>query len=168
MVQRGMSNRSEEQRQLSEVECAYLAGFFDADGAIMASIEKHSEKKFGFRVRLSIKITQKSNVLLDEIQQQLGCGHVRNNRGVHEYDIKDQSQVSRFIDLIYPYSRAKQTQLDLARKIAIDLKNVSSQTDLINVARLADSLAECNVRSKNRRKNYAEIIGLLEGQQEIV
>ena len=48
----------------SEVDQAYLAGLIDGDGAIMATIEKHSEKKFGFRVRVEVKITQKeSNVL---------------------------------------------------------------------------------------------------------
>ena len=46
-------------RILSEADRAYLAGLIDADGAIMASIEKHREKKFGFRVRVTLKITQK-------------------------------------------------------------------------------------------------------------
>ena len=32
-------------KRLSEVERAYIAGFLDADGAIMASIERHPEKK---------------------------------------------------------------------------------------------------------------------------
>jgi len=45
---------------LTDVERAYLAGFFDADGAIMASIERHAEKRYGFRVRLLIKIAQKN------------------------------------------------------------------------------------------------------------
>ena len=36
----------------SEVDRAYLAGFLDADGAIMAIIEKHQEKKFDFRIRI--------------------------------------------------------------------------------------------------------------------
>lgn len=89
--------------QLSAVDCAYIAGFFDADGAIMACIEKHSEKKFGFRIRLTIKITQKSKNLLEEIQKQIGLGYVRANRAVYEYDIKDQQDVGAFIDLIYPY-----------------------------------------------------------------
>ena len=42
----------------NEAGRAYLAGLIDGDGAIMATIEKHSEKKIGFRVRLEIKITQ--------------------------------------------------------------------------------------------------------------
>ena len=33
-------------KEYSEAKRAYLAGFLDADGAIMATIERHQEKKF--------------------------------------------------------------------------------------------------------------------------
>ena len=46
-------------KNYSEVKLAYASGFIDADGAIMACIEKHSEKKFGFRVRVVLKVSQK-------------------------------------------------------------------------------------------------------------
>ncbi len=121
----------------------------------MASIEKHHEKKFGFRVRLSIKIAQKDKFLLDEIQRDLNYGYVRLNRNVHEYDIKNQEHIIEFIDLIYPYSRIKRNQLVLAREIASKVKCIDSKDDLYKVALLADALAAFNVRSKNRRKNYA-------------
>lgn len=140
--------------KLSEIDCAYLAGFFDADGSIMASIEKHPEMKFGFRVRLSIKIAQKERHILDEIKHQLSWGHVRLSRGVHEYTIKDQQHVCAFVDLIYPFCRVKCRQLDLSRRIACAMERILSVNELMEVAQLADSLAECNVRSKNRRKNY--------------
>jgi len=39
-------------KKCSEVEKAYIAGFLDADGAIMAFIEPHREKRFGFCVRV--------------------------------------------------------------------------------------------------------------------
>lgn len=45
----------------SEVDRAYIAGLFDCDGAIMASIESHKEKKYGFRVRVILKLTQKKS-----------------------------------------------------------------------------------------------------------
>ena len=40
-------------KDATEVERAYLAGLIDADGAIMAVIERHKETKFRFRVRIS-------------------------------------------------------------------------------------------------------------------
>jgi hypothetical protein len=46
-------------KKFAEVDRAYLAGMIDADGAIMASIESHAEKKYGYRVRMVFKLTQK-------------------------------------------------------------------------------------------------------------
>ena len=51
-------------KTLSEVNRAYLAGFLDGDGAIMACIERHPEKRFRFRVRINIKISQKGDKIL--------------------------------------------------------------------------------------------------------
>jgi len=45
-------------KPVSEVDRAYLAGLLDGDGAVMAVIERHPEKRFGFRVRLEINVTQ--------------------------------------------------------------------------------------------------------------
>lgn len=143
-------------RILSETDRAYLAGLFDADGAIMACIESHSEKKYGFRVRLFIKIAQKNKSFLEKIQRELSWGSVRLNRRVYEYDIRDQKDIISFIDLIYPYSRLKKSQLKIAYKIANS--KIGSKRQLIKIARLADSLAKLNVRSPGRRKNFAQKI----------
>lgn len=145
-------------RMLSETDRAYLAGLFDADGAIMACIEAQKEKKFGFRVRLFIKIAQKNQPFLKTIWQQLNWGYIRLNRRVHEYDIRDQKHIQLFIDLIFPYSRLKKKQLEFARKIGLANANINKKGDLIKMARLADSLAKLNVRSPGRRKNFAQKI----------
>ena len=39
-------------KTIPEVNKAYLAGFLDGDGAIMALLERHPAKRFGFRVRV--------------------------------------------------------------------------------------------------------------------
>ena len=67
-------NASAVGKECSEVERAYLAGLIDGDGAIMAVIEPHNEKKFRFRVRIELKITQKDRESLDFIPLILGCG----------------------------------------------------------------------------------------------
>ena len=46
-------------KSYSEVDLAYVAGLIDGDGAVMACIEPHNEKKFRFRVRVVLKVTQK-------------------------------------------------------------------------------------------------------------
>ena len=68
----------------SEVDRAYLAGLFDCDGAIMATIESHKEKKFGFRVRIILQVTQKKPKILQWIYGMLGVGSVRKNRTTYD------------------------------------------------------------------------------------
>ena len=140
----------------NEVDRAYLAGLIDGDGAIMAIIEKHSEKKFGFRVRLEIKITQKEEKILLILQKKYQIGRVVANRATYDWVIRDQSDIQTILNFISPYSLAKQPQIKLAGQILN--MNVQTRTDLICVARLADALSRFNVRSKNRRKNYASMI----------
>jgi hypothetical protein len=61
----------------SEVDRAYIAGLMDCDGAIMALIESHKEKRFGFRVRVILQLTQKNSHLLQWIHTLLGVGYIR-------------------------------------------------------------------------------------------
>jgi hypothetical protein len=143
-------------KKIAEVDQAYMAGLFDADGAIMACIEYHKEKKFRFRIRLFIKITQKNQEFLSEIRNELGWGRVRLNRQVYELNIRDQHDVCKFINFVYPYVRIKNKQLDIGKQILS--KTIRSRNDLLSVARLADALSGYNVRSLNRRKNYTSKI----------
>ena len=139
-----------------EVDLAYLAGLIDGDGAIMACIEKHKEKNFGFRVRVSAKVTQKENTLVTFLQKFYKIGYVRKNRTTYEWIIIDQKDVYSLLSLIEPYSKSKIEQIRLAKMIIN--KKIINKSDLIKVAKYADTLSKFNVRSKNRRKNYASMI----------
>ena len=145
----------------AEVDRAYLAGLIDGDGCIMAVIERHGEKKFGFRVRVSIKITQKDENLLSFLLRRYGVGRIRNNRkgtdqSTFDWIVLNRKDIMSILDLIAPYTKTKCKQVMLARKIL----NLSDATrlGLMKMARLADSLSKFNVRSRNRRKNYASMI----------
>ena len=140
-------------KEFSEVKRAYLAGFLDADGAIMATIEKHVEKKYGFRVRVVIKITQKESRVLNWIVDEYQVGKVVRNRTTHDWIIKDQKLVRKVLHSVSPYLQVKKRQAEYA--IEILTKSVESKEDLFLVAQLADALSRLNVRSENRRKNTA-------------
>ena len=142
----------------SEVERAYIAGFLDADGAVMACIEKHHEKRFGFRVRVALKITQHDRKILDWIQRALCAGIVRANclgkkRQTFDLHIRDRADVCDVLRMLLPFLRVKRTQADIALRILS--REIKSERDLVQSARLADALSRFNVRSKNRRKNFA-------------
>ena len=143
-------------KRCSVADRAYCAGLVDGDGAIMALIEPHREKKFRFRVRIELKITQKHRRDLAFLCKLLACGSVRTNRTTCDWITRDQKEVLRVLSLIAPYSKMKQKQIHIATKIL--QTPIQEFADLKRVARLADALSKFNVRSKNRRKNYATMI----------
>lgn len=140
-------------RILSEVNSAYIAGLFDGDGAIMAHIEKHSEKRFGFRVRVIIKITQKHPKILYWIKTVTKLGSVDKDRTTYEWILRNQSEVLDFLIKLKSFFRVKNKQAQIAIKI-LQIE-INSQKDLLKKAKLADTLSGFNVRSKGRRKNFA-------------
>ena len=143
-------------KECAEVDRAYIAGLIDGDGAIMAIIEPHSEKKFRFRIRIELKVTQKHRKDLTFLPRLLGCGSVRANRTTFDWMTRDQKEIQRVLSLIRPYTRSKRRQIDAALKI-IETP-VRSQQDLLRSARLADTLSRFNVRSNNRRKNHVAMV----------
>lgn len=143
-------------KKYSEADRAYLAGFIDADGAIMAYIEPHREKKFKFRIRLEIKVTQKEQATLAHLCEEYGKGVIVKNRSTYDWRIRTRSDVVSLLHLIHPYSVAKQRQVNIALQIAEG--EINSKEDLLRIAKLADTLARFNVRSANRRKNHTSKI----------
>lgn len=141
---------------LSKVNQAYLAGLIDGDGAIMACIEKHSEKRFRFRVRINIKISQNQDRVLKWCKGITGFGNIRYNRTQYEWVSFDQKEIRKFLIFLLPYLKVKKSQAKLAIKI-LDTE-IKTLSNLIKVARLADTLAKFNVRSIGRRRNFAEMI----------
>ena len=143
-------------KKCSEVDLAYIAGLIDADGAIMAPIEKHLEKKFKFRIRVIVKLTQKKRDLLEWVKLKLGVGGISKNRRTYDLRIRDQQDVKQVLLILKPFIKGKEKQLNIALKI-LDIK-IDSKSKLIKVARLADTLSGYNVRSSGRRVNYTSKI----------
>ena len=143
-------------KKCSEVDRAYLAGLFDGDGAIMAIIEPHKEKRFKFRVRIELKVTQKFEKDLVCVTELLGCGSIRKNRTTCDWITRDQKEIRRVLEYIRPYSKSKQRQIQYALQI-LSIP-IQSHKNLLRAAKLADTLSKFNVRSANRRRNYASMI----------
>ncbi len=142
---------------LSEVNKAYISGLLDGDGAIMACIEKNAEKKFGFRIRIYIKISQNNRKILNWCKSIIGLGNVRyikNNE--YEWRIRNQDHAKFMLNLLTPYLKIKNRQAKLAQKILnTEIKTIK---DLLRNAKLADALSKLNVRSQGRRKNFMTMI----------
>jgi hypothetical protein len=143
-------------KNLSKVELAYLAGLIDGDGAIMAWIERHPEKKFKFRVRLALKVTLNQKQILEWIKKKVKFGYLKKNRNQHEWCTQDQEKIENFLSEILFFLKVKRKQAEIALKIA-KIK-VKSFEDLVKKAKLADSLAKLNARSKSIRKNFSSAL----------
>ena len=143
-------------KNYSEAELVYASGFIDADGAIMACIEKHSEKKFGFRVRVVLKVSQKEIMIIKWFRKTFKLGNIRKNQTIYDWQIQNQKDCLEMLKIFLPYIKVKKKQA----KIAINIlqTSVNSKKDLIRIATLADALSRFNVRSKNRRKNFVSMI----------
>jgi hypothetical protein len=143
-------------KKLSEVELAYIAGFLDADGCIMATIEPHKEKRYRFRVRITLKITQSKKEIIKWFHKSLKHGSVQQNRTIFDWITRDQEAVYQILNDLMPYLKVKKTQAEYAQKIISTV--VENKKDFLRIASLADALSRLNVRSKNRRKNYVAMI----------
>jgi hypothetical protein len=143
-------------KNYSEAELAYASGFIDADGAIMACIEKHNEKKFGFRVRVILKVSQKEITIIKWFRKTFKVGNIRKNNKIYDWQIQNQIECLRMLEIFLPFIKVKKKQAKLA--ISILKKSVKNKKDLVYIANLADTLSRFNVRSKNRRKNFVSMI----------
>jgi hypothetical protein len=143
---------------MTELDNAYIAGFIDGDGAIMACIEKNKEKKFGYRVRVTLKISQKKLEHVKWLPELTGFGVASCNKNDCYWVVKDQSAIKHLIEHILPYLKVKKKQAEIVIEI-LNLK-ITTQSDLVKAAKLADTVAFFNVRSALRRKNFAESIQL--------
>jgi hypothetical protein len=143
-------------KTISEVQKAYLAGFIDGDGAIMALLERHPAKRFGFRVRVWVKATQLRQRDVAWLHSELGIGQVRPSRDCWEWLVKDQLAVRWLLLAIRPFARVKAPQIRIALQILE--RRIDSIDDLQELAELADALSALNVRSRGRRQNTAAMI----------
>jgi len=138
---------------------AYIAGFLDGDGAVSAIIERHPEKKFGFRVRVCLDFYQhKDNIgVLHYIRKYFGEGSLgKSIRNTHKLSLRNQETLKMILPLLHKYVIVKKRQIEIALNILS--KKVETRKDLLRVAKLADKLSSFNIRSQSIRKNSSKII----------
>jgi len=139
-----------------EVHLAYIAGFLDADGAIMATIEFNKQLVNKFRVRVVLKLYQLKPEVLEKIYRSFETGSINKNRSIYQLTVADQRQVIGILEKVYPYLIVKRKQAELALKILET--RIDSIDTLLYVAKWADTLSRLNVRSQNRGTKYVTMI----------
>jgi len=152
---------------LSEIDKAYIAGFFDGDGSIIVQIVKDETRKYKFMVRVSLGFYQKTTnhwfiLWLKEKFAPHGYITKRKNSGVSEFVIVAIAPVESVLKELYPYLKLKKALCSLVLKIISDLKKVQTEADFLKVCELVDEIAEYNyskIRKINSQyvKNYLNL-----------
>ena len=145
-------------KNYSEANIAYIAGFLDADGAIMAHVEPNRELTLRYRVRITLGLYQNHSDVLEWIYKILETGSItqNSNRALYYWKTQDQNAIKLILTTLLPYLKVKQKQAELALRILNS--PISTKNELLFVATLADTLSSLNVRSKNSGKKYVTMI----------
>jgi intein/homing endonuclease len=145
---------------MTETERAYIAGFFDGDGSVMALIEPNPELRFKHRIRVVLKFAQNKRHIhvLEELKSIVGSGYLTTTHSDSEYVLKDQRAIEQLLFELYTYVKVKKQVVGLALELIERLKILKTESDFVQAAQLADKISECNLQSKSRRKHTAQSI----------
>lgn len=148
--------KSSKWSELSIVDKAYLAGFFDGDGSIITQIVKDKTKKYKHSIRISVVFFQKSThhwfiLWLKEVFAPYGY-IVKRKSGMSEFVIVAIGPVENVLKELYPYLKIKKPLCKLVLNLITDLKNVQSEADFLKVCQMVDETAKYTY-SKTRKIN---------------
>lgn len=146
---------------MPDEEKAYIAGFLDGDGSIMAQLVYRKDYRLGYQIRTSIVFYQKTRhqKFLAWLKDQLNYGYVRNrNGGMSEYTIVGFTEVREVLVLLLPHLRLKK---DLAKRVLsiIDKHPPSRKmtaSKLVALSKLVDSSSTFNYTKK--RTNSSKVV----------
>jgi len=145
---------------MSDEVAAYIAGFLDGDGSIMAQLVSRKDYKLGFQIRVSIVFYQKQShqEILFWLKEQLGNGYIRNrNDGMSEYTIVGLVQVNQVLKLLTPHLRLKdELSKDVQTLISKHPTKKMTAKKLVSLSKLVDKTAEFNYSKK--RTNTSDTV----------
>ncbi|MGH7156509.1 MAG: LAGLIDADG family homing endonuclease [Candidatus Saccharimonadales bacterium] len=151
---------------MTNEEKAYIAGFLDGDGSIMAQLVFRKDYKLGYQIRVSLVFYQKTSHQehLLWLKKQLGFGYIRERRdGMTEYTIVGLREVEFVLKLLYPFLRLKKV---LAAKVLVLIERHPAQRkmtakQLLSLSQLVDETAKFNY-SKKRTVTSVQVKAFLD------
>ena len=153
-------------------DLAYIAGFLDGDGSIIAQFVPRNDYKWGYQIRLTIQFTQKSTrrIYLQKLLDLTGVGYIRNrgeeksqvwqatpaetakpSLAVSDLVITDVKHVHAFLKQLQPYLKIKQKQANLALRLIEQMPLAKNSLEkFIENVKLVDQISALN-DSKSRQ-----------------
>lgn len=139
---------------------AYIAGFLDGDGSIIATVEKRPERRrFPYRVRLRVNFTQheRHRKLIEIIKHFLGnVGAIREVKShkLIELVIQDRKEVESVLVRLLPFIVLKERQAKNLLKIiaiykaaTVNTRSSLSEKEYLTVLNLVKEVRKLNSRT---------------------
>jgi len=154
---------------MTNEEKAYIAGFLDGDGSIMAQLVARKGYKLGYQIRTSIVFYQKTSHLkhLLWLKERLDYGYIRDRRdGMSEYAIVGLREVEAILKLLVPFLHLKKRLAHgvLAIIAQHPAQRKMTKAQLIKLSKLVDKTAAFNY-SKRRTNTSVQVINFLSSHE---
>ena len=142
----------------ADLDLAYLAGFIDGDGCILAQLVRRTGYKYKYQVKVSVTMYQKSvrHWFLLELQNEIGGNIRQKESGMSELTVISDEKVKALLIRILPYLRMKKKTAELLLEIIADKEGVVTKSDFIALCKKVDKVAEHT--DSRGRKNTAALV----------
>lgn len=137
--------------QLTNEEKAYIAGFLDGDGHILAQIIKGDAYKYKFNIRFSIIFLQKQDRhnFMQKLNSMLKFGYLRIRKdNISEYTITGSESVEIVLKILNKYIILKKELVNLILHIIDVKKSIKNKEDFIKLCELVDQTSKYNYSKK--------------------
>jgi len=156
---------------MTPLQLAYIAGFLDADGSVLAQIVERKEYIYHYQIRFTVSFVQKTKRkhFLMQLQKEIGNGTLRDrNDGISELALVGWQSVNPLLKQLQPVARIKLKQINLVLKIIEQLPlTKTSPEKFLELCYLTDQVAALNdsksrtVCAKDVEKRFKDL-GLIE------
>ncbi len=141
-------------KNLTELEKAYIAGFLDGDGSIIAQIIHDKTRKYKFYIRISIVFYQKKDkhwfiLWLKKKLSPYGYIRIRSDN-ISEFTIVAKEPVKKILIELYPYLKLKRNLCKLIFKIIQLSDKVQTEADFLKVCKKIDETAKLTYSKKRK------------------
>jgi hypothetical protein len=146
-------------KNINRDDLIYLAGLIDGDGSLIAQIVRRSDFVYKFQIRCTIQITQskKRRHFLENIQEIIGYGTLRDRENISDYVLTETRCVYFFLKQLSPFLRLKKKQSNLILRIIEQLPSSKNSPLLfVELCDISDHVAQLN--DSKSRKITAEVV----------
>jgi hypothetical protein len=140
-------------------DASYLAGFFDGDGSIHFQLVRQKEYRYGFYIRASLSLTQRTEARegLEHLRQLIGGGYLRDRgTGMSDLIITSRPLLLEVLHEIEPYVVFKKLHVRRALWLLPQVRPRMEPEEFLRLATEVDVFASLNC-SKTKRISAVDV-----------